>query len=91
MTLASCGSLKLSPEGCESNGLWGERSVDAKLEEEDEFVYSQEYSVWIEDLTVSLQDFLMDRGIECHDVKKLRVQMKSVFFVKRELTVFIKK
>lgn len=89
MTMVSCGSLKLSPQGCRSIGLWGDRGEDGKRRSE--FSFSQNYYVWNVDREIKLKDFLKEREIDCSEIKKIRVQIRSVFFVKRELTVFVQK
>jgi hypothetical protein len=80
---SSCGSLKVSPKGCKTQGHWGETSEEIKV--------SEEFYVWNADNEVKLRDFLKKKGIECSDVKKVRVEIKSVFFVSRELSVFVSK
>ena len=89
MMLASCGSLRLTPKGCHSDGTWGERTPLGKLDKETSF--REVYYVWNLDQEVKLSDFLKKRKIQCNEIKKIRVQIKSVFFVKRELTVFVQK
>lgn len=87
MTLTSCGSLNLNPRGCRTDGVWGERNFDGRPATES--AYSETYYVWARDHEVRLRDFLLKRKIECSDVKRMRIEMKSAFFVKRELTVFV--
>lgn len=89
MFLVSCGSLRLSPRGCRSDGVWGDRIPEGKMS--DELSFSEVYYVWNVDHEVKLSDFLKKRKIECSEIKKIRVEMKSVFFIKRELTVFVQK
>lgn len=89
MAFVSCGSLKLSPKGCRTDGYWGDREEKGNVVSE--LSFSEEYYVWNVDHEVRLKEFLGKHRIACSEVKRLRVQMKSVFFVKRELTVFVQK
>lgn len=94
LCLSSCGSLKLSPQGCKSPGFWGgsplngERGTQLR---EQEFDFAEDYYVLALDKEIRLSDFLKDKGIECADVKKIRVQMSSAFFLKRKIKVTITK
>lgn len=85
--ISSCGSLKVSPIGCKTDGIWG----DTSLLDKEEIKVSEEFYVWNVDHEVRLKDFLKKKGIECSEVKKMRVEIKSVFFVSRELSVFVSK
>lgn len=87
--LVSCGSLKIAPQGCRSTGVWGTMVAEGKTTEE--LVLTESFFVWNLDHQVRLVDFLKEHKIECRDVKSLRVQVKSSFFVKRDLTVFVQK
>lgn len=90
LVCTSCGSLKLSPQACRSPGYWGSNN-DPKEEGEQELKFTEDYYVLTVDREVRLRDFLKERGVACEEVKKIRVQMSSVFFVKRVLNVFITK
>ncbi|MBC7538206.1 MAG: hypothetical protein H7281_05260 [Bacteriovorax sp.] len=87
--VSSCGSLKLSPTGCRSDGVWGDKIEAGK--QDTELKFTEEYYLWNVDYEVRLKEFLKKRNIDCSEIKKLRVNIKSVFFVKRQLTVFILK
>lgn len=94
LCLASCGSLKLSPQGCKSPGFWG--GVPSNTEEVSklrlqEFEFAEEYYVLALDKEIRLRDFLKEKGVKCADVKKIRVRMSSAFFLKRKLNVTIAK
>jgi len=84
----SCGSLRVSPQGCRSQGQWG-KTAERSQQIEQEF--SEEYTVFLLDKEVRLRDFLKEKGVACEDVKSLRVRMESLLFVKRKLSIFIKK
>lgn len=89
LLLTSCGALKLSPTGCRGDGVWGDKIEEGK--KDTELKFTEEYYVWNVDYEVRLKDFLKKRNIDCSEIKKIRVNFKSVFFVKRELTVFVQK
>ncbi|MDO9184181.1 MAG: hypothetical protein Q7U04_17335 [Bacteriovorax sp.] len=78
---SACGALKLNPSGCSGSGVWGSETGNV------EFV--EEYYVWNADHEVRLKEFLKQRNLDCHEIKKIRVKVTSKFFVKRELTVFV--
>lgn len=82
--VTSCGSLKLSPKGCRTQGLWGDVGSP-------EVAFREVYYVWNIDHEVRLKDFLKAHQLDCSEIKKMRVEMKSVFFVRRELTIFVQK
>ena len=85
--VSSCGSLRVSPLGCKSPGYWGDEPELGK--ENHEIKVSGSYMIWNVDYEVKLRDLFKANKIDCADVKKMRMEIKSVFFVKRELNVFI--
>ncbi|RPJ77715.1 MAG: hypothetical protein EHM20_05605 [Alphaproteobacteria bacterium] len=87
LSFVSCGSLSINPQGCRTGGEWTDGMEDGKPAIETSF--SEEYFVWNDDLNIKLLDFLKERKIECSEVKKIRMNLESVFFVKRKLTIFI--
>lgn len=82
LLLSSCGSLKISPQGCKSSGHWGAAETNERK-------ISAEYYVLALDKEIKLRDFLKENGVACKDVKNLRVEIGSVFFVKRILSVYV--
>ena len=88
LLLNSCGSISLVPRGCKTDGLWGE---DLSYNEHKEIIIDKSYYVWLFDTEVKLKDILRENKIECSEVKKLRVEIKSTFFVKRDLKIFLEK
>lgn len=89
LTLGACGSIKVSPRACKSDGLWG-----APLLEKERLVeeyYTQSYYVWTADEEIRLKDFLQARGINCNEVKRVWIELESQFLVKRKLTVHVQK
>ena len=87
--LSSCGALRLSPTGCHGLGIWGDQNAEGRYA--NELKFTETYYVWNMDYEVRLKDFLKVRNIECNQIKKIHINITSVFFVKRELTVFIQK
>lgn len=83
--LSSCGSLTLSPQACRSSGQWGISESSGPQERK----ISAVYYVMTMDKEIRLRDLLKDNGVACQNVKKMRVEMSSVFFVKRVLSVYI--
>ena len=87
--ITACGSLKISPLSCKTEGVWGEKPIGRMAA--NELALSEEYYIWNMDKEIRLKEFLKKRNIDCHDIKKMRVTIKSIFFVKRELIVFVQK
>jgi hypothetical protein len=87
--LTSCGSLKITPKGCRTSGLWGNQSLEDKNLRE--FSFTQEYYVWNTDQIVKLKDILADNKMSCDEVKNLHLEIRSEFFIKRIVTVYIQK
>ena len=85
----SCGSLKLLPQGCHTEGIWGQKS--AVNSSEQLLSFTKEYYVWNVDEEVRLKDFLKEMKVNCDEVKEMHVEIKSIFFVRRELTVYVLK
>ena len=88
----SCGALKVSPKGCQGEGIWSGPidNIDNRANTS-ENSFTEIYYVWNFDYEVRLKEFLDKRKINCREIKKMRVNISSVFFVKRKLTVFIQK
>ena len=82
---SSCGSLRLSPIGCQGDGLWSEKPLTGELS------ITETYYVLNFDREIRLKEFLEKRNINCRAIKKMYVKIDNVFFVKRELTVFVQK
>lgn len=87
MSITSCGTLRVNPQGCRTNGEWSDGMEDGKPSVESSF--SEEYYIWNDDLNIKLLDFLKVRKIECSQVRKIRMSLESELFVKRKLTIFI--
>ena len=87
--MTSCGSLTVKPIGCLGEGVWANTPKVGSLETE--LVFTESYYVWLNDYEVRLKDFLKKRDLDCRKISKIHIKMKSIFFVKRELTVFVQK
>lgn len=89
---SSCGALRVKPTGCLGEGQWSSLPSNTELKNsESEIILSQNYYVWLNDYEVRLKDFLKNRNIDCRKISRMHINMKSVFFVKRELRVFVQK
>ena len=86
--VSSCGSLNLVPRGCKTEGVWGE---ELGYNPHTEVIIDKNYYVWFFDKELKLKDILNEQKIECSDVKKLRVELRSAFFVKRDLKIILEK
>ena len=86
---SSCGSLKLSPQGCRTDGYWGEAIPLGKSGRE--IKLSSVYYVWNVDYEVKLKQLLEEHKIDCSEIKSMRIEISSSYFIKRELTVFVQK
>jgi hypothetical protein len=92
---SGCGALKVTSRYCKTDAVWGSnpQSIREATREEldDEKVLdlkaSDEYFVFY-DLEVRIKDILEAHGIKCEEVKKLRMEIKTSWFFKRE--VFLK-
>jgi hypothetical protein len=91
LILCSCGSLRVLPKGCKGPGEWAPNLADsdAALMSIKPVVISEDYLIWNMDTEVRLKDFLKKRGLTCDEVKRIRAEMTSSFFVRRNLTLFI--
>jgi hypothetical protein len=90
LTLASCGTLRVTPQNCKTNnGLWGDSKRD--YIQASEFKFSKTYMIYLTNVDIRLRDFLKEFNVKCTDVKKLRMDVKTTFFVKRTLDVYIEK
>ncbi len=95
LVLSGCGTLRVNPKSCKTNAVWGaspessreitreelkeEKVIDLKTKEEFYVFYDRD---------LRLKDLLEEHGIKCEDVKRLRVVIKTSWFIKRE--VFLK-
>jgi len=87
--ISACGALNVTPTGCRSNGFWGNDQELGRTSPE--IMLSKEYFVWNVDYEVRLKDFLKEMNMNCDEVKRIRVEIVSTFFVNRKLNVYVTK
>ncbi len=85
--LNGCGSLMISPQNCKTqNGVWNNSKIELKSTSEKSL--TQSYDVYFNDKTIKLRDFFKDHGLDCGQIKKLRLDLASTFLWRRDLTVY---
>lgn len=87
--LSSCGSLKLSAQGCKNQGVWQEET--SKNNNSTDLKVTEVYYVWNTEQEVKIKDFVKRKGIDCKDIKKMWISIKSKYLVERELSLYIQK
>lgn len=96
--LSSCGSLRVNPKGCQTDGVWGsnpkatraitkneieeEKSIDLKATENFLVFYNRD---------LRLKDLLQEHNIKCEEVKKIRVGITTKWFFIREVSLRVVK
>jgi hypothetical protein len=96
--LSGCGSLKVTPKNCKTNAEWSAGPATKREmtheEQQDEKVIDlrakDEFYVF-SDREIRLRDILEEHGIKCEEVKKLRVEIKTSWFIKREVLLKVVK
>ena len=88
-TLCSCGSLRVIPNGCRTEGTWGDLPMEAHGG--CEIQIHEGYFVFFDDHEVRLKDLVKEAYLECHEIKKIRMEMQTFFFIKRELNIYLTK
>lgn len=97
-SFVSCGSLRVNPKGCQTNGVWGnnpkatraitkgeieeEKSIDLKATENFLVFYNRD---------LRLRDLLEEHDIKCAEVKKIRVAITTKWFFIREVSLKVVK
>jgi hypothetical protein len=97
-SLVSCGSLRVNPKGCQTDGVWGsnpkatraiskgemeeEKSIDLKATENFLVFYNRD---------LRLKDLLEEHNIKCVEVKKIRVAVTTKWFFIREVSLKVVK
>lgn len=90
LTTVSCGTLRVTPQSCKTpDGVWGDSKRD--YIQATEYKFSKTYKVFFSNVDIRLRDFLKEFNVKCADVKKLRMDVKSTFFIDRTLDVYIEK
>ena len=98
LSLTSCGSLRVNPKGCQTDGVWGsnpkatraitkgeieeEKSIDLKASENFLVFYNRD---------LRLRDLLEEHNIKCGEVKKIRVAVTTKWFFIREVSLKVVK
>ena len=91
---SSCGTLKITPRSCKTKAVWGSSPLSSRentrREMDDEKIIDlkakDDFYVFY-DREIKIADILMDHGIHCKDVKKLRVEITTSWFFKREVSL----
>ena len=89
LSLVSCGSLRIIPNGCHTEGIWGAKPIEAHAGSE--IQVHEGYFIFFDDHEVKLKDLVKEVFLECKEIQKIRVEVESVFFIRRELNIFITK
>lgn len=89
LAFASCGSLRVLPNGCRTDGTWGDHPIEAHGGSEIQI--HESYFIFFDDHEVKLKDLVKEAYLECNEIKKIRVEMHSSLFIKRELNIYITK
>lgn len=89
-----CGALRVTPKGCKTDAVWGANPLStreitkAEVEEEQILdIRARERYFVFGDKEVSIASLLKEHGIQCSEVKKLRVVMSSSWLVLREISL----
>lgn len=93
-----CGALRISPKGCRTDAVWGASPLatreitKAEVDEENVLdIKAKEQFFVFSNREVKLRELLNEHGIKCEEVKKLRVVMKTSWFVFREVSLKVVK
>lgn len=96
--LSGCGSLRINPKSCKTNGLWGTNPLSTReitreeIEEEKVIdIKSREQFYVFYDRDLRLRDLLEEHGIKCEEVKKIRVELTTKWFFVREVALKVVK
>jgi hypothetical protein len=93
-----CGALRISPQGCRTDAVWGASPTStreitrAEVEEEKVMdVKAKEKFFVFHDREIKLRHLLEENGINCGEVKKLRVVISTSWFAWREVALKVVK
>lgn len=91
--LTSCGSIRVVPKGCKTEATYGANPLSTRevtyqeLEEQRrQSVVKKSFTVF-KDTDVRIKDLLEEANMKCEDLKKLRVSIKTSWFVFREVEI----
>jgi len=89
-----CGALRVTPKGCKTDAVWGANPLATReitkaevAEEETLDIRAKERFFVFVDKEVTIQSLLEEHGINCSEVKKLRVVMSSSWLFFREISL----
>ena len=80
--MSSCGTLRITPQDCRTAGVWGDSLVD-------EVKITDNFFVWNNDVEIRLKDLLKLKDIDCTNVKKLRLEVRSLFLINKEVSIYV--
>jgi hypothetical protein len=96
--LSGCGALRINPKSCNSPGIWGANPLSTREitreEAEDEKIIDlnmKESFLVFYDRDLRLRDLLNEHKIKCEEVKKIRVEIKTTWFLIRKVTLKVVK
>ena len=93
-----CGALKVNPKSCRTDAIWGSSLNSPRshtfgkvvVEEVIEIKAEEQFLVFF-DKELLLSDLLNEHGIQCAEVKKLRLVMSTSWFFWREVSLKVVK
>ena len=93
-----CRALKVNPKSCKTDAIWGASFNSPRshtfgkieIEEVIEIKAQEQYLVFF-DRDLLLRDLLSEHGIQCSEVKKLRLVMSTSWFFCREVSLKVVK
>jgi DNA-binding Xre family transcriptional regulator len=88
----------VNPKSCKTDGVWGANPLATReitreeLEEEKVIDIKARESFYVfYDRDLRLRDLLEEKGIKCEEVKKLRLQIETKWFILREVSLKVVK
>ncbi|MBC7429297.1 MAG: hypothetical protein H7336_11835 [Bacteriovorax sp.] len=98
LSATGCGSLKITPKNCKTNAVWGSNPTSmresTREEMDDERIIdlkAKDAFYVFSDREIRIRDILEQHGIKCEEVKKLRVEITTSWFFKREVSLKVVK
>ncbi len=98
IALSGCGSLRINPKACQTDGIWGTNPKATRaitkneiIEEEGLDLKASENFLVFYNRDLRLKDLLEEHNIKCQEVKKLRVAITTKWFFIREVSLKVVK
>ncbi|MBC7714740.1 MAG: hypothetical protein H7177_15445 [Rhizobacter sp.] len=98
MFVSGCGSLKITPRSCNTKAVWGSNPASSRTSTREEMddekildIKAKDEFYVFSDREIRIRDILESHGIKCEEVKKLRVEIKTSWFFKREVSLKVVK